>query len=155
MSGLWSGLAALVCATLFGLLWQRRQGRIRSGTGGGGAGSNPAAPGLPEPVLRQVDPAAAVTLLQLNTPVCARCPRARAVLGDVAASTAGVRHAELDLVRYPELAGQLGVRSTPTTLVLSGTGHELFRVTGVPRRADLLAALQPHLGEPPEPASEI
>ncbi|MGH3940474.1 MAG: thioredoxin family protein, partial [Pseudonocardiaceae bacterium] len=89
--------------------------------------------------------AAAVTLLQLNTPVCARCPQARAVLGEVAAATAGVRHAELDLAEHPELAGRLGIRSTPTTLVLSRTGQELFRVTGVPHRADLLSALQPHL----------
>lgn len=100
---------------------------------------------LPDPVLRQVDEAAAVTLLQLTTPICARCPQARAVLGELTTATEGVRHAELDLADHPELAGALGVRSTPTTLAISRAGHELFRVAGVPRRAELLSALRPHL----------
>lgn len=149
MTGLWLGLGTLVGAGLFGLLWRRRQGRIRSAAVPAGSGGGPAAPELPEPVLRQVDRTAAVTLLQLITPVCARCPQARAVLGEMVATTAGVRHAELDLAAHPELAHRLRVRSTPTTLALSRTGRELFRVIGVPRRADLLRALQPHLGDPP------
>jgi len=142
MIGLWVGLGTLVVATIVGLRWRTRQGRIAGGAVPGSAGSKP---GLPEPVLRQVDGAAAVILLQLNTPVCAQCPQARAVLGELAATTPGVRHAELNLAEHPELAGRLGVRSTPTTLVLSRTGDELFRVRGVPRRADLLSALRPHL----------
>lgn len=145
MIGLWVGLGTLALSTLAGLLWRSRQGRVRQAGERGGAGSDPVAAALPEPVLRRVDGTAAVTLLQLNTPLCARCPQARAVLGEVAVATAGVRHAELDLAEYPELAGRLGVRSTPTTLALSRTGRELFRVTGVPRRAELLSALQPHL----------
>lgn len=147
MIGLWLGLATLVVATLAGLLWRSRQGRIRGNAGAVSAAPGSTAPGsgLPEPVLRQVDRAAAVTLLQLNVPICARCPQARVVLGELAATTAGVRHAELDLAAHPELAGRLRVRSTPTTLALSRTGQELFRVTGVPRRAELLSALQPHL----------
>ncbi|MGH4014517.1 MAG: thioredoxin family protein [Pseudonocardiaceae bacterium] len=129
-------LGTLLVATLFGLLWQSRQGRVR-------------APGrtaaLPEPVLHRVDSATAVTLLQLSSPLCGRCPHARAVLGELADATPGVRHAQIDLGEHPQLADELGVRSTPTTLVLSRSGQELFRVAGVPRRAELLSALQPHL----------
>ncbi|HEY6424782.1 MAG TPA: thioredoxin family protein [Pseudonocardiaceae bacterium] len=135
MTGLVAALGALAAATVSGLVWRSRQGRLRT----------VAAATLPEPVLRQVDATAAVTLLQLTTPICARCPQAHVVLGELAAATPGIRHTELDLAAYPELAGNLGVRSTPTTLVISRSGHELFRVAGVPRRAELLHALQPHL----------
>ena len=134
--GLGLGLAALIVATLVGLFWRSRQGRVRA--------ARRKATALPEPVLRQVD-GAAVTLLQLNSPICARCPQARAVLGELADATPGVTHAQLDLAEHPELAGELGVRATPTTLVFSPEGEELFRVAGIPRRADLLNALQPHL----------
>lgn len=151
MTGIWVVLVTLVAAGLVGLLWRGRQGRVRP------APDSPDAmdaldaldalggSGLPEPVLGRVDRSVPVTLLQLTTPVCARCPQARALLRDVAAATPGVRHAELDLAEHPELPGRLGVRSTPTTLAITAAGHELFRVVGVPRRDDLLDALTPHL----------
>ncbi|HEY2763089.1 MAG TPA: thioredoxin domain-containing protein [Pseudonocardiaceae bacterium] len=138
--GLALSVGTLVLATLFGLIWRSRQGRVpgtRTATTTGDI--------LPEPVLTSVDDTAAVTLLQLTIPICARCPRARTLLSDLATETPGVGYAELDLAGHPELAGQLGIRSTPTTLVVSRTGQELFRVAGVPRRAELLTALQPHL----------
>jgi thioredoxin-like negative regulator of GroEL len=161
VTGLLFAVATLVLAGVLGFIWQTRQGRVRPSAGAGrgdapqrtsGAGAGdaasadaPAANTLPDPVLRQVDHAAAVTLLQLTTPICARCPQARAVLGELTTTTEGVQHAELDLADHPDLAGRLGVRSTPTTLAISRAGRELFRVTGVPRRTELLSALQPHL----------
>jgi thiol-disulfide isomerase/thioredoxin len=145
MTGLWLGLGTVLTATLFGLFWRGRQGRVR-------AGAEPVS-GLPEPVLDRLDRAATVTLLLLTGPLCARCPQARALLSEVVAATPGVRHAELDLAAHPELAAELGVRSTPTTLVVSRTGQELFRVRGVPRRTELLGALQPHLPDHPPPAT--
>jgi thiol-disulfide isomerase/thioredoxin len=145
MTGLWLGLATMVAATLFGLFWRRRQGRLQTGAD--------TAPGLPEPVLGRLDRAATVTLLLLTAPVCARCPQARALLSELVAVTPGVRHAELDLGAHPELATELGVRSTPTTLVVSRTGQELFRELGIPRRTELLSALQPHLLDHGPPAT--
>lgn len=138
MTGWWLALVVIAVAATFGLIWQARQGRVRAAAGMG-------PPTLPEQVLRRADAVAAVTLLQLTTPICARCPQARALLGELAAATPGVRHTELDLAEYPELAGLLGVRSTPTTLAIGRSGHELFRVVEVPRRDKLLSALQPHL----------
>lgn len=134
MTGMWLALIVIATAATFGLLWRARQGRVRSAPT-----LEPTV--LPEQVLRRVDPEAAVTLLQLTTPICARCPQARAVLGDLA----GIRHTELDLAQSPELAGLLSVRSTPTTLAVARSGRELFRVTGVPRRDELLRVLQQHL----------
>ncbi|MGH3937068.1 MAG: thioredoxin family protein [Pseudonocardiaceae bacterium] len=135
MTGWALGLGTLAVATVFGLLWRRRQGRVQA----------PAATALPEQVLRRVDSAAEVTLLQLSTPICARCPQARALLSELAAETSGIGHAEIDLAEHPRLAAELGVRSTPTVLAVSRAGNELFRVAGVPCRAELLSALQPHL----------
>jgi thioredoxin-like negative regulator of GroEL len=122
---------------LFGFAWQARQGRLRVAA--------ELEPVLPEQVLCFLDADAAVTLLQLTTPICARCPQAHAVLAELAAAARGVRHTELDLARYPELADLLRVRSTPTTLAVARSGHELFRVSGVPHREELLSALRPHL----------
>lgn len=157
--GILFGIGTLAVATLLGLLWRNRQGRIMAPRTVSESMPRPCeqvseptprpceqvSGPLPRPVLAQLDAAAAVTLLQLTTPICARCPQARALLTELAAATSGVRHAELDLAEHPGLAGELGVRSTPTTLVISRTGHELFRVAGVPRRAELLSALIPHL----------
>jgi hypothetical protein len=56
------------------------QGRMRTAPG-----MEP--PGLPEQLLRHVDAQAAVTLLQLTTPIRARCPQARTLLGELAATT--------------------------------------------------------------------
>jgi len=38
----------------------------------------------------------------------------------------------------------LAVRSTPTTIAFDSTGNELFRVVGVPRRAELLDGIAAH-----------
>lgn len=138
MTGMWLSVAVMAVTAGFGLLWRARQGRVRITPG-------MKLPRLPEQLLRQVDAEAAVTLLQLTTPICARCPQARALLGELATAMPGVQHTELDLAQVPELANLLGVRSTPTTLVVARSGHELFRVTGVPRREELLRALEPHL----------
>jgi thioredoxin-like negative regulator of GroEL len=138
MTGLWLALVVMAIVAVWGLAWQARQGRLRVASG--------LEPVLPEQVLRHLDADAAVTLLQLTAPICARCPQAHAVLAELAAAARGVRHTELNLAEHPELAHLLRVRSTPTTLAVARSGQELFRVIGVPRREDLLSALQPHLG---------
>ena len=145
MSGLALALGTLAVATVFGLLWQRRQGRIQGQGQVQAPGTVPVGTALPGLVLSRVVTAGAVTLLQLSTPMCARCPQARALLSELAAEIPGVGHAEINLAEHPKLAAELGVRSTPTMLAISRTGHELFRVAGVPRRAELLSALQSHL----------
>lgn len=138
MTGMWLALMVIATAAALGLLWRARQGRVRSAP-------KLEPPVLPEQVLHRVDAEAAVTLLQLTTPICTRCPQARTLLDELAAATPGIRHTELDLAQYPELASLLAVRSTPTTLAVARSGHELFRVTGVPRREELLSVLQQHL----------
>ncbi len=84
-----------------------------------------------------------LALLQLSSQFCADCRAARAVLTDVAAEVPGTMVREVDVAMRPELVRLLGIRRTPTVLVVDAAGVELARRVGVPRRADLLAALDP------------
>jgi len=136
MTGALVLFSTLAVASALGLLLKNHNGKLRA----------PAAANLPAAVRAALDPAAAVTLVQLSTTFCAPCRQARALLSDLAARTDGLHHAELDLTERPELARELSVLRTPTTLAISGSGAEILRVGGVPRRAELLAALAPHLG---------
>jgi len=70
-------------------------------------------------------------------------PTSRAVLTDVAGEHPGLTVREVDVAVRPELVRLLGIRRTPTTLVVDPAGVELARHVGVPRRADLLGSLAP------------
>jgi thiol-disulfide isomerase/thioredoxin len=117
------GLVAV--ATALGLLWRARDGSTRRGSG---------------ERIRPADVAAAAsafgeraTLLQFSTEFCTRCPATRRVLGDVAATTAGVTHVDVDLTHRPDLASRYSVLQTPTTLVLDARGVVRARIAGAPR----------------------
>ena len=144
MTGVWVLLGTLALAAVAGLALRNRDGRIR------GVGDVPAAEvtGLPEDVRRLLDPDAAVTLVQLSTTFCAPCRHARRLLADLAAGTDRLHHTELDLTHRPDLARELSVLRTPTTLAVDSRGTELLRVGGVPNRDTLLDALRPHLDAP-------
>jgi thiol-disulfide isomerase/thioredoxin len=139
VTGLWVLVATLVAATAVGVLLKARNGRVRE--------AKPAAPAreLPAPVTAALDPASAVTLVQISTTFCAPCRHAKAVLGPLAERTDGLHHVELDVTNQPEVAQSLSVLRTPTTIALTPDGRELLRVGGVPKGADLLEALRPHL----------
>ncbi|WP_370969448.1 thioredoxin domain-containing protein [Amycolatopsis sp. cg9] len=137
MTGLWVLVATLVAAAAVGVLLRARNGRVRE--------AKPAARALPGPVTAALDPASAVTLVQISTTFCAPCRHAKAVLAPLAERTDGLHHVELDVTNQPEVAQSLSVLRTPTTIALTPDGRELLRVGGVPKGPELLAALQPHL----------
>ncbi len=134
MVGVYVLVGTLVLATAAGLLLKARDGRVRMAS----------ASGLPADVQALVAPAG-VTLVQLSTTFCAPCRHARVLLADLAARVEGLHHTELDLTDRPDLAKELAVLRTPTTLAIDGQGAEILRVGGVPKRDELLAALRPHL----------
>ena len=136
MTGLWVLVATLVAAVAVGVLLKARNGRVR--------GAKPARE-LPAPVTDVLDPASAVTLVQISTTFCAPCRHAKAVLGPLAERTDGLHHVELDVTNQPEVAQSLSVLRTPTTIALTPDGRELLRVGGVPKGPELLDALRPHL----------
>lgn len=88
-------------------------------------------------------PPGGLALLQLSSQFCAECRASRAVLTDVASEHPGVSVREVDVAMRPELVRLLGIRRTPTTLVVDPSGVELARTIGVPRRADLRETLAP------------
>jgi thiol-disulfide isomerase/thioredoxin len=131
-------IGALVVATALGLVLRARNGRVRTLPGTGsrdGWALTGSAPGDGERVL----------LLQLSSPVCTPCRQTAGVLGELAAGEPGLRHVEVDVAERPEVARALSVMRTPTTIGFDRTGRELLRVSGVPRRAELVAALAPEL----------
>lgn len=89
-------------------------------------------------------PPGGLALLQLSSQFCADCRASRAVLTDVASEHPGVTVREVDVAMRPELVRLLGIRRTPTTLVVDPSGVEVARIVGVPRRADLLDTLAPY-----------
>lgn len=134
MTGVLVLVGTLVLATVTGLVMKARDGRVRAAE----------AADLPADV-RSVLAPAGVTLVQLSTTFCAPCRHTRVLLSDLASRTDGLHHTELDLTQRPELARELSVLRTPTTLAIDDSGKELLRVGGVPKRDELLTALQPHL----------
>ncbi len=134
MTGVWALVGALAVAGAIGVLLKVREGRIST---------KDSATDLPAPVRDLLAPG--VTLVQLSTTFCAPCRHAKVILRDLADRTTGLTHAELDVTNLPDVAAQLGVMRTPTTLALTADGTEVLRVGGVPKRDTLLAALQPHL----------
>ena len=65
----------------------------------------------------------------------------RKVLAEVSTLVPSARIAELDVVRDSDEAERAGIRSTPTVVVLTDEGAEVFRAEGVPTVNQVLVAL--------------
>jgi thiol-disulfide isomerase/thioredoxin len=170
MSGGLIGLiAALVVATVIGLVWQRRSGRFRAATPGqstplgsvtstlaadpadpagqaAAADTEAVAPGGSRPdVLTAADLGdhlgRQATLVQFSTAFCAPCRPTRQILAQVASMVDGVTHIDIDATDRLDLVRRLHINSTPTVLVLGPDGAIVKRASGLPRKADVIAAL--------------
>ncbi|HEX6471940.1 MAG TPA: thioredoxin family protein [Streptosporangiaceae bacterium] len=160
MTGTVIAIVALVAATAIGLLWRRRDGRLRpqrapapasapaaeaaeAARAAEPAGSGQAAEGRDRLTAADLgaDLGDRATLVQFSTAFCAPCRATRGVLGEVAAMVSGVRHVEIDAESRLDLVRRLGVLRTPTVLILDGAGHIVRRGSGRPRKADVIAAL--------------
>jgi thiol-disulfide isomerase/thioredoxin len=123
----------LLIATMLGLVWRSRQGRLRH-VRGRAAGSSGISTGGSARV-------GAITLLQFSAPACGPCRRLRAMCADVAAANPLVQHVDVDVATDLGLARAHGVRRTPTLIVLDPSGTPVWQAVGVPRRHDLDAAV--------------
>jgi thiol-disulfide isomerase/thioredoxin len=81
------------------------------------------------------------TLLQFSSAFCQPCRVTRVVLADVASKVDGVEHIEIDAESHLDLVREIGILRTPTTLVLDREGRITARASGVPRKDQVLAAL--------------
>lgn len=129
-------LAVLSAAVVLGLRWRARQGRVRARAG---------THRRPLAALGVDAGEARITLVQFSSAACAPCRDTRVLLADVAQQFPGVRHVEVDAGAHLDAVRTLGVRSTPTTLVVDAAGRTLGTITGRPRRGELVTVLRSHL----------
>lgn len=86
-------------------------------------------------------PGAEVTLVQLSSPACSACVRSERVWREAVADRPGVAFREVDAQEHLDVVRELGVLTTPTTLVYDSTGTLRGRIGGAPtprQAADLL-----------------
>jgi len=141
-AGLIALVAALVAASALGLAMRRRAGRFRAGP----AAVVPVNPAAANPeVLTEDDLGGPLgrqaTLVQFSTAFCAPCRPTRLLLAQVAGMVDGVSHVEVDAAARLDLVRRLRISSTPTVLVLDPRGAIVKRASGLPRKADVIAAL--------------
>lgn len=121
----------ILLASAFGLWRRRTDGRVRSVTDGEDASPFAAFGTL----------GSRATIVQFSSAVCAPCRATKAIARDVAATVPGVTHIEIDAERHLDLVRAHGIMRTPTVLVLDGRGRLSARIAGVPKRDDLIEAL--------------
>ena len=121
----------LVLATAYGFWHKRTRGKIVV----------KADKGLITPAMIGADLGSRATLLQFSSAFCGPCRATRLLIEDVTADMADVAHVEVDAEANLELVRQLDIRSTPTTLFLDGTGHEVGRAVGAPKRDQVVKAI--------------
>ncbi|HEV3169482.1 MAG TPA: thioredoxin family protein [Actinocrinis sp.] len=145
MTGLIVVFAVLAVATFFGLWRKRVDGRVRTVANSRRSESAPAG-GVPAstfltPRHLGEELGTRATLVQFSSAFCQPCRAARVILASVADETDGVAHVEIDAESHLELVRELGIMRTPTTLILDGSGRIAARASGVPRKHQVLAAI--------------
>jgi thiol-disulfide isomerase/thioredoxin len=126
--------AALGLAAAAGLLHSRRSGVLRE-----------------TPVVADVDTTGlglsttSPTIVHFTAVWCGPCAAVRRVIDQVCADLPEVAHVEIDMDAHPDAARTLSVLSLPTTFIFDAEGRQRYRSAGVPKLADLKAALQPLL----------
>ena len=132
VSGALVVFGVLALAGVFGVVRQRQDGRVRRMSGTEVVASPFAALGTM---------GTHATIVQFSAPVCAPCRAAKVIARDVASSVPGVTHIEVQAEQHMDLVSQFNILRTPTILVLDGAGRLSARISGVPRRDELLVAL--------------
>jgi thiol-disulfide isomerase/thioredoxin len=127
-------VAVLAVATIGGLIYRSRSGRLTSARSGE----------LPAGLIDE--PADAVTLLHFSSATCAPCRQVRALAVDLSTAMPGVRHVEIDADEHLDAARELDIWRLPTLLVVDRQGRIAQRAVGVPDRAALTAAVSEVLG---------
>ncbi|MDD2857813.1 MAG: thioredoxin family protein [Candidatus Nanopelagicales bacterium] len=157
MLGLVLLVVVLALATAFGLYRRATDGRMRT-VAAPVAAPIPVADDAPEvdvttPTAAEhggerltaqvlgADLGAQATLVQFSTAFCQPCRATRRILDEVTTMVPGTSHIEIDAEAHLDLVRQLDIRRTPTVLVLDARGVIAKRAVGLPRKADVIAAL--------------
>jgi thioredoxin-like negative regulator of GroEL len=121
----------LILATGYGLWYQRSRGKVVVKSD----------KGLITQTMIGTDLGARATLVQFSSAFCSPCRATRMLLEDVTENMGDVVYVEVDAETNLELVRTLDIRSTPTTLFLDRTGHEVGRAMGAPKRDQVLSAI--------------
>ncbi len=121
----------LVLATAYGLWYQRSRGKVVVKSD----------KGLITQEMIGAPLGSRVTLVQFSSAFCSPCRATRMLLEDVTAELSEVAYVEIDAEANLELVRTLDIRSTPTTLFLDRTGHEVGRAMGAPKRDQVLSTI--------------
>ena len=85
------------------------------------------------------------TIVHFTAVWCGPCAAVRRVVSQVREELPAVAHVEIDMDADPAAARALSVLSLPTTFIFDAEGRQRYRTAGVPKAADLRAALDPLL----------
>jgi len=124
-------VAVLVASALGYVWWRSRQGRVRLVEVAGAL----------TPAVLGAARGPRGTVVQFSTPMCSTCPGVRALLQDVVAEYPGVVHVDIDAAERLDLARELHIMRTPTTLVLDARGVVVARMDGAMTRDQARQAL--------------
>ncbi len=140
MTGFYLVLAILISATAFGLWYRANNGRMRT-TDMHTAGVDEHGGETIDAQTIGVTLGTRATLVQFSSAFCQPCRATRQILGEVSDMVEGVAHVDIDAEANLELVRALDIRRTPTVLVLDSAGRIRKRASGLPRKADVIAAL--------------
>lgn len=133
-SGTYVLLAVLVLSAAFGIYRKVSDGKLREEI-------VPPLQGLSEHLHLDHDHPPQVTFLQFSSEFCQPCRVTNKLLDEVTNSFPAICHIELDVVEHMDLVKTYGITRTPTTLIIDKSGTVHFRATGVPKKAELTAAV--------------
>jgi thiol-disulfide isomerase/thioredoxin len=127
-------LAVLALSVAFGIYRKVSDGKLREEI-------VPPLQGLTEHLHLDHDHPPQVTFLQFSSEFCQPCRVTNKLLDEVTNSFPAICHIELDVVEHMDLVKTYGITRTPTTLIIDKSGTVHFRATGVPKKAELTAAV--------------
>lgn len=133
-SGAYVLLAVLALSVAFGIYRKVSDGKLREEI-------VPPLQGLTEHLHLDHDHPPQVTFLQFSSEFCQPCRVTNKLLDEVTNSFPAICHIELDVVEHMDLVKTYGITRTPTTLIIDKYGTVHFRATGVPKKAELTAAV--------------
>jgi thiol-disulfide isomerase/thioredoxin len=87
------------------------------------------------------------TILQFSSAFCQPCKAAKIISKDIANIVPGVKHIDIDAESNLELVRTFNVMRTPTIFVLNKDGQVSAKISGVPRKEELLIALDDRAAE--------
>lgn len=129
-------VAAVVVALAAGFLawWLVQRGR-------GVLKTSPTGPAIPTAVAHLAGER--LTLVQVSSEHCSACVRGARVWRDSIENQPGLAFVEVDAADHMALVRDLGILTTPTTLVYDGAGRLSGRVTGAPTPKAATAVVEP------------